>query len=173
MQFCVIPRIPILQGVLPNGWGYSQCNLGLANRAEFPDEKISKSFDTALADDQFEFLNSLELNEMEPRTLLKNFEKKLNGNYTRILHAVLNKSWKQHPTKQQLYDHLPPILQIIQVRWARYTGHYWESKDKHMIMFSRGYTSIGQPVETYRHQLCPDSGCRLEDLPRAMDNWDW
>ena len=28
-----------------------------------------------------------------------------------MLHAVLNKSWKQHPTKQQLYSHLPPISQ--------------------------------------------------------------
>ena len=41
-------------------------------------------------------------------------EKKLDGNYTRILHAVLNKSWKQQPTKQQLYSNLPPILQTIQ-----------------------------------------------------------
>ena len=36
-------------------------------------------------------------------------EKSLGGNYTRILCAVLNKSWKQHPIKQQLYGHLPPI----------------------------------------------------------------
>ena len=31
-----------------------------------------------------------------------------------MLHAVLNKSWKKHTTKQQLYDHLLPISQIIQ-----------------------------------------------------------
>ena len=30
-------------------------------------------------------------------------------NYTRMLHAILNKSWKQHPTKEQLYAPLPPI----------------------------------------------------------------
>ena len=36
-------------------------------------------------------------------------EKKLDGNYTRMLQAILNKSWRQHPTKQQLYGHLPPI----------------------------------------------------------------
>ena len=33
-------------------------------------------------------------------TLLKDSEKKLDGDYTRMLHAVLNKSWKQQPTKQ-------------------------------------------------------------------------
>ena len=32
-------------------------------------------------------------------------EKKFNGNYTRMLRAILNKSWRQNPTKQQLYSH--------------------------------------------------------------------
>ena len=42
-------------------------------------------------------------------------EKKLDGNYTRMLRAILNKSWKQHPTKQQLYGHLPPITKILKL----------------------------------------------------------
>ena len=33
-------------------------------------------------------------------TCTKHLEKKLDGNYTKILCAVLNKSRKQHPTKQ-------------------------------------------------------------------------
>ena len=36
-------------------------------------------------------------------------KKKLDSNYTRLLFAVLNKSWKEYPTKQQLHGHLPPI----------------------------------------------------------------
>ena len=36
-------------------------------------------------------------------TLTKQLEKKLNGNYTRMLRAIWNKSWRQHPTKHQLY----------------------------------------------------------------------
>ena len=32
-------------------------------------------------------------------TLTKQLEKKLDDNYTRILRAILNKSWRQHPTK--------------------------------------------------------------------------
>ena len=32
-------------------------------------------------------------------------KKKLNGNYTRTQHAVLDKSWKQQPTLQLLYSH--------------------------------------------------------------------
>ena len=49
-------------------------------------------------------------------TLTKRLEKKLDGNYTRMLRAILNKSWQQHPTRHQLYGHLPPITKTIQVR---------------------------------------------------------
>ena len=42
-------------------------------------------------------------------TLTKRLEKRLDGNYTRMLQAILNRSWGQHPTKQQLYGHLSPI----------------------------------------------------------------
>ena len=40
-------------------------------------------------------------------TLTKRLEKKLDGNYIRMLQAILNKSWRQHPTRHQLYGHLP------------------------------------------------------------------
>ena len=49
----------------------------------------------------------------------KCMEKKLDSNFTRMLWAVLNKSWKQHPTKQQLYGYQPTIMKTIQIRWAR------------------------------------------------------
>ena len=39
-------------------------------------------------------------------TLTKRVEKKLDGNYTRILRAILNKSWRQHRTRHQLYGQL-------------------------------------------------------------------
>ena len=56
-------------------------------------------------------------------TLTKCTEKKLDGNCTRMLQAELNKSWKQHPTKQQLYGHLPLISKTIQVRRTRHAVH--------------------------------------------------
>ena len=40
------------------------------------------------------------------------------------------KSWRQHPTKHQLYGHLPPITKTIQVRRTRHAGHCWRSKDE-------------------------------------------
>ena len=53
-------------------------------------------------------------------TLTKRLEKKLDGNYTRMLRAMLNMSWWQHTTKQQLYGHLPSITKTIQVRRTRH-----------------------------------------------------
>ena len=62
---------------------------------------------------------SILLYECTTWTLTKRIEKNLDGNYTRMLQAILNKSWKQHPTKQQVYGHLPPITKTIQVRRTR------------------------------------------------------
>ena len=53
-------------------------------------------------------------------TLTKRLEKKLDINYTRMLRAILNKSWRQHPTRLHLYGHLPPITKTIQVRRTRH-----------------------------------------------------
>ena len=106
--------------------------------------------------------------------LTKHMEKKLDGNYTRVLQAILNKSWRQHPTKQQ---HIPPITKTIQVRRTRYTGHCWRSKDKlisDILLWtpSYGQAKAGRPVRTYIQQLCADTGCSLEDLPGTMDDRD-
>ena len=63
-------------------------------------------------------------------TLTKRLKKKLDGNYTRMLRAILNKSRRQHPTMHQLYGHLPPITKTIQVRRTRHAGHCWRSRDE-------------------------------------------
>ena len=63
-------------------------------------------------------------------TLTKRLEKKLDGNHTRMLRAILNRSWQQHPTRHQLYGHLPPITKTIQARRTRHAGHCWRSKDE-------------------------------------------
>ena len=69
--------------------------------------------------------------------------RKLDGNYTRMQQAIMNKSWRQHPTKQQLYDHLPPITKTIKVRRTRYVGHCRRSKDELLsdILLNTQYTS--------------------------------
>ena len=108
-------------------------------------------------------------------TLIKRLEKKLDGNYTRMLRAILNKSWQQHPTRHQLYGHLPPITKTIQVRRTRHAGHCWRSRDeliRDVLLWipTHGRAKAGRPARTYIQQLCEDTGCCPEDLPRAMNN---
>ena len=104
-------------------------------------------------------------------------EKKLDGNYTRMLRAILNKSWRQHPAKQQLYGHLPPITKTMKVRRTRHAGHCWRSgneliSDVLLWSLSHGQAKAGRPARTYIQQLCEDTGCNPEDLPEAMNNWE-
>ena len=102
-------------------------------------------------------------------------KKKLDGNYTRMLQVILNKSWRQHPTKQQLYGHLPPITKTIKIRRTRHAGHCWRSRDDLMSDVlqwtpAHGRAKAGRQARTYIHQVCADMGCSPGDLPKAMDD---
>ena len=105
--------------------------------------------------------------------------KKLAGNYTRMLRAILNKYWRQHPTMQQLYGHLPPITKTIKVRRTRHAGHCWRSRDEliiNVLLWTtlHGRVKAGRPARTYIQQLCENTGCSPEDLEEAMnDREEW
>ena len=108
-------------------------------------------------------------------TLTKRLEKKLDSNYARMLRAILNKSWRQHPTRHQLYGHLPPITKTIQVRQTRHARHCWRSNDElisDILLWTPTYgqAKAGQPAWTYIQQLCQDTGYSPEDLPEAMND---
>ena len=108
-------------------------------------------------------------------TLTKRLEKKLDGNYTRMLRAILNKSCRQHFTKQQLYSHQLPITKTIQVRRTRHAGHCWRSGDELISDVFRwtilpGRAKAGRPARTYVQQLCVDTGSSPEDVPGAMND---
>ena len=104
-------------------------------------------------------------------TLTKRLEKKLDGNYTRMLRAILNKSWRQHPTRHQLYGHLPPITKTIHIRRTRYVGHRWKSRDELISDLLLWTLTYGRAqAGTYIQQLCEDTGCVPEDLPEAMND---
>ena len=103
-------------------------------------------------------------------TLTKRLEKKLDGNYTRMLRAILNKF-----TRHQLYGRLPPITKTIQVRRTRHAGHCWRSRDdllSDVLLWTPtyGWAKAGRPARTYIQQLYEDTGCSPEDLPEAMND---
>ena len=108
-------------------------------------------------------------------TLTKRLEEKLDGNYTRMLRAILNKSCRQHPTRHQLYGHLPPISKTIQVKQTRHARHCWRSRDElisDVLLWTPTYdrAKAGRPAQTYIQQLCEDTECSPEDLPEAMND---
>ena len=90
-----------------------------------------------------------------------------------------NGTWQQHPTRHQLYGHLPPITKTIQVRRTRHAGHCWRSRDeliRDVLLWipTHGRAKAGRPARTYIQQLCEDTGCCPEDLPRVMnDREEW
>ena len=92
-----------------------------------------------------------------------------------MLRAILNKSWRQHPTKHQLYGHLPPITKTIPVRRTRHAGHCRRSRDElisDVLLWTPTYgrAKVGRPARTYIQQLCEDTGCSPEDLSEAMND---
>ena len=87
------------------------------------------------------------------------------------------KSWKQHPTIQELYGYLAPIYEAIQIRLTRHAGHCRRSKDEllgHVFQWtpSHGRASVKRLTRTYLQKLCTDTGCSLEDLTEAIDDKD-
>ena len=68
--------------------------------------------------------------------LINHLGKKLDGNYTRMLSTLFNTSRKQHPTKQILFDHLPPIMWANQIKWTKYAGHCKKLKRNSLPTFS-------------------------------------
>ena len=105
-------------------------------------------------------------------TLTKRLEKKLDGNYTRMLQAILNKSWRQHPTRHQLYGHLLPITKTIQFRRTRHAGHCWRSRDElisDVLLLSPTYgrAKAGRPARTYSSYM------RIRDVALKTCQRQW
>ena len=108
-------------------------------------------------------------------TLTKRLKNKLDGNYTRMLRAILNKSWRQHPTRHQLYGHLPSITKTRLVRRTRHTGHCWRSKDElisDVLLWTPAYgqakaerPALVTQSSTTHSYTCPVGwGCRIHRL---------
>ena len=101
-------------------------------------------------------------------TLTKRLEKKLDGNYTRMLRAILNLSWQQHPTRRQLYGHLPPITKTIQARRTRHAGHCWRSKE---VMCSCGPPHMANQKQDDQLEHSYSSYVMIRDVTLKTCRW--
>ena len=112
-------------------------------------------------------------------TLTTQLENRIDGTYTRMLRAILNKSWTEHPTKEMLYGRLPPVSLTIKQERMRFAGHCWRSKeeivsDLLLWMPKHGHTKRGRPRKTYIDQMTQDTGCQADELKTAMtDREGW
>ena len=85
----------------------------------------------------------------------------------RSIWPTCNFQWV-HPTKQQLYGHLPPISKTIQVRRTRHAWHCWRSRDElinDLLLWtpSHGRAKAEWQARTYIQQLCEDTWCNSGD----------
>ena len=97
---------------------------------------------------------------------------KLDDNYTRMLRAILNESGRQHPTRHQLYSHLPPIMKTIQVRWTRHAGHCWKSRDVLIVMYSYGPPHMAEQKQDDQLKHTYSSYVRIRDVA-LKTCWRW
>ena len=114
-------------------------------------------------------------------------EEKLDDKYKIILRVVLNKSWRQQSTKQQVYGHLPPITRTIKIRRTRHAGRCWRSKDEfisYIILWSPLHerTEAGRPsrtdiqqfssaLKTCREQWTIDTGSEWKSGSTVLVAW--
>ena len=167
-----VKLVPLLFRHISYIYGYIGC---FSKADKFPSDltdKMKRSFLQAA-------VMSILLYGYTTWTLTKWLEKKLDANYTRMLRAILNKSWRQHPTKHQLYGHLPPITKTIKDRWTRHAGHCSRSRDElisDVLLWTPTYgpAKAGRSARTYVQQRCEDTGCSPGDMPEAMtDREKW
>ena len=74
----------------------------------------------------------------------------------------MNKSWRQHPTRRQLYGHLPPIMKTIQVRWTRHTAG--EARMNSSVMYSYGPPHMAKQKQDDQLEHTYSSYVRIRDV---------
>lgn len=107
----------------------------------------------------------------ETWTLTSKQEKRLDGTYTRLLMRVKNLSWKQHPTKAQIYQDLQPVSALVKARRIRFAGHCLRSDNEiisSLILWKPIPVGTRSRRLTFSDVISRDTGiCKL-DLETAM-----
>ena len=110
-------------------------------------------------------------------TLTSTLEKKIDGDYTRMLRAALNVSWREHMTNRELYNNIPRITSSTREYKMRFAGHCWRSNNELVSDVlpwtpKHGQRSRGRPANTFVDQMVEYIECKVEELINLMDNRD-
>ena len=144
---------------LPKAW-IAINRLSVISKSDLTDKMKSSFFQTAVV--------AILIYGCTTWTRTKRMEKKLDGNYTRMLRAILNKSCRQHPTKQQLYGHLPPITKTIKIIRTRHAGHCWRSRDELI-----SYVHIDVQRQNDQHEHTYSSSVPIRDVALMTCQKQW
>ena len=106
-------------------------------------------------------------------TLMKHREKKINRNVPRML---LSKIIEATPHKTASVRPLTSHLTNYPSKTNK--TRCWRNKDElinDVLQWTPtyGHTSVGRTAKRYIYQLCADTGCNLEDLPREINDGNW
>ena len=101
-------------------------------------------------------------------TLTKRQEKKLDGNYTRMLRAILNKSWWQHPTRHQLYGHPLPSRKLSNLDKPDMQDTAGEA-----VMYSYGPPHMAKQRQDDQHEHTFSSYVRIRDVALKTRQRRW
>ena len=93
------------------------------------------------------------------------------GNYTRMLRAMLNKSWRQHPPQSTNYTATcRPSRKLSKLDKPDTQDTAGEADE--LISDgppTYGRANAGRPARTYVQQLCENTGCSPEGQPEATN----
>lgn len=107
----------------------------------------------------------------ETWTMNKQFQKRLDGCYTRLLMKAKNINWKQHPTLQYIYDDLPPVSAVLAQRRARFAGHCMRASEQvisTILPWRLQQANRGRRPLTFLDTVARDTGVQMGDLRTAM-----
>ena len=106
-------------------------------------------------------------------TLTKRMEKKLDSNYTRMFRAILNKSWRQHPTKQQLYGHLPPSWKLSKLDELDMQDTVGEADTNSKLMYSCGPLHMDEQRQDDQVEPTYISSVPIRDVVLKTNRKQW
>ena len=99
--------------------------------------------------------------------------KKLDSNYTRMLRAILNKSWRQHPQGTNYTATCLPSRKLSKLDEPDTQDTAGEARTNSSVMYSYGPPHMAKQKQDDQldiQQLCEDTRCSPEDLPEAMND---
>ena len=97
-------------------------------------------------------------------TLTKRLKKKLDGNYIRMLRAILNKSWRQHPTTPNYTANCLPSRKLYKLDEPDTQDTAGEARTNSSVMYSYGPPHMAKQKHDDQLELTYSSYVRIRDV---------